>query len=308
MDQSKITSFLKDAFRSWLGFEVSHGLSSQDYSFGQKEAILIKREVKKGNYRVAHTRLNALSSDDLRHTLDCLAFNLKEEVLLKWYNDTDQSMLATLTMGIFHGHKGWIIRGHSRGEDVSHEDAMNFIEHERKSALLLHEVEKPKNLAIEAYARLIKVYMSISQPAEASMYFRKCIELDPHNLWAYIHRAESIQPKWGGSNEAVVDLLNNLPDRRLIQQIVKMKFAREVTLPYGINLVDDKLTPEEEVKGLLRQIDQELKERPEKSIHRFMLYAYIAVNGEEVGDLDLAKKYASKMEDNYPLYPFGMQP
>ncbi|WP_408030580.1 hypothetical protein [Tenacibaculum xiamenense] len=291
---------------SACGQTINKGLSKSDYSFGLKEAKTIKNEVLAGNYAKADEMIKTLSSDNLSQTMDCLALNIEGEILKKWYNQSNNSESSTLAIGVYHSHKGWKIRGYAYSNDVDKDDAMGFIDYQEKSKELLNKITKNKSLVAEAKARLIRVYMSLDEYEKASLNFQKCIQLDPNNVWAYIHQSESIQPKWGGSQKDLNEFLKNMSKNKLIQQIITLKLTVDSFIS-DENLFDDgEENIKQKARKTIREIDKEIEANSINSIHKYLVFGYMVSISHELGDNHLLNKYYSKMDENYPLYPFGI--
>ena len=184
--------------------------------------------------------------------------------------------------------------------------ALGFLDYESKAEGFLTTVSTNKMYEAEAQCRLIRVYMSLGDKEQMLESFNKCVSLDPLKVWAYIHKLEAIEPKWGGSKEEVGELLKGLPDSKLISDIVNMKLLGD-SIVWEEYLGDDEtVNVIEEATSRIRSIDRELTSSPHKSILRFMVYGYIVSLSQDTGDKDLLNKYAGKMENHYTLYPFGM--
>lgn len=306
MKIKQLLLLLQSTFLIACGQNTELGLSKQDYSFGLKEAKNIKKEILKGEYEKAEKMIHSLSSANLSQTMDCLSLNIGEKTLEKWYEKSAQSEVSTLALGIFYGHKGWKIRGHGYAFDVKEKDALSFHDYQTKSEKLLNKITQQKKMIAEAQARLIRVHMSLGNLPKASSCFQNCIQLNANHLWAYIHQCESLQPKWGGDQQNINEFLNNLPKNTLIQQVVALKLTIDSFVAgenlFGDNEMDIKLR----AQNTLKKIDQALEMNPLNSIHKYLIFGYMASISQELNDTQLLNKYYAKMHDYYALYPFGI--
>ena len=293
-------------FKKLFGSKGEKPLSKADYSFGLRESLIIKQQLDKKEYGQVEELLSKLDSDNLSHVVDHLSLNTKESELIKWYDSKNQSDAASLVLGVFYAHKGWWCRGHGVASEVTEEGALGFLDYESKAEGILTKISGNKLYVAEAHCRLIRVYMSLGDREQMLQSFNKCVSLDPLKVWAYVHKLEAIEPKWGGSKEEVSELLNQLPDSKLISDIVNMKLLGD-SFTWEEWLADDEnINVVEEAKSRIRSIDRELTSSPHQSILRFMVYGYIVNLSQNTGDKDLLNKYAGKMENHYTLYPFGM--
>jgi hypothetical protein len=78
-------------YRFWKNF---FQVLKKDYTFGFKNAQEIIKLVEKSQFQNAEIRLTALKTDELNHTIDCLAFDVSETKLLKWVNQSEKKSAA----------------------------------------------------------------------------------------------------------------------------------------------------------------------------------------------------------------------
>jgi len=283
---------------------LENSLSTTDYSFGIPEITEIKTKIFNNRFVEGNELIKQLSSDKLSHTIDCLALNLNEETLSKWYSETNKSDPSCLALGVFYAHKGWKIRTNAYAIDVEENHALSFSEYQIKAALLLEAIKTNQSLKAEAYSRLIRISMGLGNSEEETAYFENCIKIDPNNVWAYIHRSESIQPKWGGSQDKINDFLMVLPKGK-IQNIVHIKLILDSFISQENLLTGGDFEIIELEKRTL-EMDRELIANPLNSPFSFLVNGYMTLIFQELGNETLSDKYFSKMDDNYTLYPFGI--
>ncbi len=286
--------------------EKEKTISKTDYSFGLKEAKQIKKELRNQDYIKVDTLIGRLSSDNVSHVVDYLALNSGEEQLKKWNSESNTSNSSLLVLGVFYAHKGWAIRGNSYAFDVNEDDAFSFVDYQNQALKLLSQIKNNKVLIAEAYSRLIRIHMGLGNNEKGKEAFEKCIELDPLKVWAYVHRLETIQPKWGGTLEETISFKLLLPDSDLIKQIVDLKILIDSFIS-GDNLMShDAIDLKKEGAIIIKRIDEELSSNPHESILKFMIYNYMVGVSQEIENKNLLNKYFQKMKDHYTLYPFGI--
>ncbi len=277
------------------------------YAFGLPSAIATKRAVENKQYAKAEQLIAELNSDDLTQTIDCLSLSMNEQIFLDWIQASQQKQIPKLFLGVHYNHQAWRARGHSYAEDVSYEGALGFFEYQDQSVEQLLEIENDPRYGEEICCRLMRNYMGMSQLPKVHEYFDKTIERNRDNLWAYVRYAEAVQPKWGGNQTLINRLLDALPERKLIVYCTKLKLLVD-----GLNEEKNYFSvPEEDIKArassTVMKIDKEISANPIQSIHRYMLYGYMAIASSML-DLDLYfEKYEKKMNNYYALYPYGIQ-
>lgn len=278
-----------------------------DYSFGLKQAQQAYRLLKQGKYHEAEQIIVSCSPDDLTQVVDHIALSLKTPALQKWLHQSGNTNVCNLCMGVHYLHLAWKARTHALAADVSDDAAMSFIAYLQQSLETLQKVEGAAKLVGEKHSRLIRVYMGLDDMDEATAHFNEAIKLNPVATWPYIHYAEMIQPKWGGSVEQVQQLLKQLPANALIQQIVQLKLVWDAI---KMEEVFFGRTPEEQQQQamlMLKHTDTELEKKKPESVHRFVLYGYMVCLAGHLGQTALEKEYATLVGDNLALYPFGLR-
>lgn len=277
------------------------------YSFGLISALNTKKLIIKNKYHEAETLIKSLNSDDLTQVLDYIALSSNETVLLNWLNESKNPNIPNLFLGVFYNHQAWRARTHSWAKDVSEERILSFIEYQKKSINNFLSIEKNSPFIEETNSRLVRHYMGEGSLKKSKEHFKKTIALNNENIWVYIHYCEVIQPKWGGNLKDIKDLLNNLPKRKLIKQIVSLKLALDSYIS-NENYFGGTMDELDNIANqLLVEIDKQVTESPPRSIHRYIVYNYLFALAEELKNNPLQFKNYQKMNEFFTLYPYGIQ-
>lgn len=285
---------------------LGEGLTPIDYSFGQESIQAIQRQILREEYETVTSICIKKPSDWFTQTVDALALNLPETYLQKWLIEATEKEFPTLVLGAHYAHKAWVVRGYSYARDVKEEDALGFDDYQNKAIELLTTVQKEKIVVVDAAARLIRIYMGKSDKEQVEYYFSKCQELDKNHLWSYIHYSEAIQPKWLGSLEEVETFMGELPQRTLIAQIITLKMMNDSFIA-GQNYVEKETSSlKETASRLVHRIDRAVRQKAPSTVQKHVLYNYLALLAEQVGNQTLLERYFLKMHDNYTLYPSGI--
>jgi hypothetical protein len=280
-----------------------------NYAFGRKDIEVISLFISNKKYEQAETMLSNFNSDDLTQAIDHLAVTLSEKQLKNYSENSNKNALSSLVLGAWYLHNAWKVRTNKVASELSTKQFESYVENLRSSGPLLQAASSESWLASEAHSRLIRVNMGLGYLDEVEAHYRVSIKENPKHLWTYIHYAEAIQPKWGGSIEQVQQFLNSLPDDYLIRTTLRLKLVYDSCLSgdnYNyFNLSDD---PEEVNKFVLEvasAIDAELNANPPESIQRFVMYGYMYLLTQFI-DKTTQKKYKKLIGNNYSLYPFGI--
>lgn len=276
------------------------------YSLGLQEAETIRELIDSKQYSEAERQIKNLSSDNLTQTVDHIALSMEEPVFLEWQSLTKEKDIAALFKGVFYNHEAWKARTHGYAKDVSQKGIEGFFYYQEKATSCLESISEGFQLIGEVYSRMIRVSLGNGNDDAVESYFNKATAINPEMIWPYIHYSEAIQPKWGGSLEAIDRLMNNLPDRVLTQQIVELKLRLDSFIASENYFSGSMHELKEITKTRLVAIDESIKKNPPKSIHRYILHNYMMSLSGEVNKFTLKKHYKTLMNGYYTLYPFGV--
>ncbi|MFK7971120.1 MAG: hypothetical protein AB8F95_12170 [Bacteroidia bacterium] len=278
-----------------------------DYGFGLKETEHILKLLQKQDYESAEKGLLSLETNKLSHALVHIPLSLKEDDLKHWLANSVHDDLPNLFLGAYHQHRAWMERSHGTGGELNDEQVKGFRKHQIIAFNYLHEVSDtfPKILG-EAYVKLVAIHRGHSEFEEAMAYFEMAKELIPDNVMLYVEKAETIQPKWGGSVELTSRFMDELPDSKLIRQVIETKLIVEGH-DWNTNYLGGSLAElHQQAKKTLYQIDKDVTLNPPTSVHRFMLYGYMILLAQMVENKRLVAKYDKLIGRNLPLHPFGV--
>jgi len=150
------------------------------------------------------------------------------------------------------------------------------------------------------------LYMSYGNNETAGEYFKEISKNQPNFIWPFIHYAELIQPKWGSDIKDLEGFYENLPDNFLIQSIVETKLILD-SMIMDENYFSKYST---DIKGFAKEkvlaIDAKLNTENTDSIHKYILYNYMILLSDEIGDNTIKSKYKKLKDGNYTLYPHGL--
>lgn len=279
-----------------------------DYAFGRNDFKNLVKWYKAGSYSQVEQAVKLLNSDDLTQLCDCLALSLSEKQLLNYHTGAGDKSFSSLILGVYHSHMAWKSRGRDYGSSVSEKQANSFFEHLHLSVSYLTPLTGHQVFSAEANARLIRVCMGLNELESAAEFYHNCIKTNPNHLWAYIHYAELIQPKWGEHSADILSFFKSLPDNSLIQTAVKLKLYYDGLIA-GMNYLDLDMDPEvfnDEILAYIRELDASNTLFKVASIHRYVLYGYMFSLASNFAEKQMSLKYWKLLENRMSLYPFGL--
>ncbi len=266
----------------------------------------IKELIIKRKFEEADNQISNLSDDELTICIDYLCLILKENDFQAWLQKSQNKDIPNLFLGVHYDFLAWQARSHKLGNEVKEKDALTFLEFEEKAMEQFYNVDETGQFGAETHNRLIRTCRSLERDEDATLHFHKAIELNPNLLAAYINHAENVQPKWGGNYDLIHDLLNSLPEQKLIQQVVKLKLIWDAFVIednyFGKNMEDlTKLA-----NTTIQEIDKELSNKTPSSIQKYIAYIYMFFIAYEIDNTELTEKYFENMEGSLAIYTHGV--
>lgn len=292
------------AFLLWK--KLKHKFSKVDYSFGLEEPKKAKKLLNEEKYEELETLVSTLNTDILTVTIDYLALNVNTEIFTKWEAKAANKDLPLLSFGVHYLHKAWIERSHATANNVSDNQAALFFNYQDLSIDKLKNVNEKSGYFFECCSRLIRLNTGLGLYDDVQEYFEKCISINPSALWPYIHYCEAIEPKWIGENNKIIFFHKNLPNIDIIQQVINLKitldsFTMEENY-FGGNINELK----NYAKEIVAKIDNEINSKPLTSPNKYIVYGYMYLIANEIGNSNLQNKYDKLINGYYTLYPFGI--
>ncbi len=299
------------ALIAWVIYRtfISPKAPSVDYSFGRNDFKNITKWYKACSYTQVEQAVKQLNSDDLTQLCDCLALSLSEKNLLSYHTGVSDKSFSSLILGVYHSHMAWKSRGRGYGSSVSEKQANIFFEQLQLAVSYLTPLTNHPAFSAEVNARLIRVCMGLNEFESAAEFYQNSISADPNHLWAYIHYAELIQPKWGESETEIVSFFKSLPDNSLIQTVIKLKLYYDGLIA-GMNYFDVKMDTEDfndEILAYVKELDASNTLFRVLSIHKYVIYGYMFSLASNFAEKQMSQKYWNLLENRMSLYPFGLQ-
>lgn len=277
----------------------------RDYSLGLKAAQEIRQSVRNKDYTKAENQFSTQDLNDTSQIVDHLALSMKEEELKAW-GVSENSDISALCLGVFYLHMAWIERSHKLAKNVSGESADAFSHYLTLCERTFDEISVDSQWKPELESRLIRLYMSTGDMDLAMESFHRVNQQHPDFIWPYLHYAELIQPKWGGTIENVMAFYDSLPDDFLIHSLVELKLINDAIVieenyfsKYTHDITDFASQKTDEIDNALNSIRLQ-------SIHKYILYNYLEALTFQTGNERLRKKYTKLKGDHETIYPYGL--
>lgn len=278
-----------------------------DYSFGLSAAKAVRKHLLDQDFEMAEVILEKMSANDLTQTLDYIGLVIEKPLLMRWLKNNHNKDFPYLALGVYFIHEAWKIRSHAVAKEVADEQREGFLEFQKKALKAFLSMDKNSLLMPEVNARLIRVYMGLGEQTALRECFFSAIESNPDLVWAYLHYCEAIEPKWGGNEILIQEMMDLLPDNLLIKQIIELKIIND-SIVFNANFFGGsfELLIQRAHHALVR-IDKEISKKEPRSIHRYVLYGYMMTIAEALKNKEAQKKYMNKVGNYLALYPFGIR-
>ena len=233
--------------------------------------------------------MKAFSADQKNQAKDALSFMLSKKVFDTWEKSDRNSPLLQLIKGSRLMVNAWEARGYGYADTVGQQSADSFYNLLTRAKSTLLQVQGP--LKAEANNLLIRVNKGLSDPELSRQAFDSCITLEKEHAMAYLNYLDLILPKWHGSEEEASAFVEAHKGKSfLIGMLLKTKWLFEQT-SYGDTDVS------QEIEDFFSRHEQEIAQFKSKSPHRFVLYNYMMLLAEEVGNKKLSKRYTKKLKE-----------
>ncbi len=276
------------------------------YTMNSQHLKDIKALLEQKKYNLVELEISNLSADKLSQLADYIGLFFQETDFEDWLNNSTNSNIPHLFLGVHYDFLGWQARSHQRASEVSHNQAVSFHEYQNKARRQYNKVDENSPFMTEVHSRLIRIYKSLGQRQLAMSHFQHAIAANPNHLAAYANCSEMVQPKWGGSYDSINNLLNDLPDNQLIKQVIRLKLTWDALIMED-NYFGGKV---EELPKLahetIKRIDQELSTQPPQSIQKFIAYIYMFYIAGELNNKKLEQKYYNQMNGAFSIYSHGV--
>ena len=273
-----------------------------DYTFGNKETISLLKQLDKGQFLSVEGQLEGLKTDQLSHTIDCIAYAMSEHQLLKWVIRSDKKSSAYLCLGVYYYFTAWKKRGTKSASDLSRKQIDGFVLYLKKAFEALQKVDGL--LYTEAQARLIAVYNGLDERELAKESFNTVTKKYKDNLYAYLHYSEIVLPKWGGSLEEMAQFRQQWPQILWIKNTLEMKEAYDLFMQGEVDYEDGFLKAH--IHQLIEKVEQDLIRTPPEGPNLYRIYAYLYLLSIARNNKELEKKYKKLMKNNLTIFPFGI--
>ena len=277
-----------------------------DYSLGSQNVRNTKIYLQNKDYNRVETHISSLKADELSQTVDYIALSFSEDDLSKWLANSKNTDIPNLFLGVYYDFQGWKVRSHETANKVSNRQFADFHTYQEKAMEQFYNVSESGDFIAETHNRLIRVCKALGRTESAAEHFQKAIAIDQNLLAAYLNYAEMIQPKWGGNNQLIDDLLKQLPDNQLIKQTVQLKLTWDALLMnenyFGGTVEELKQIAKETISKIHKSIS--LNEP--KSIQKYIAFNYLFFIAHEFNNEKLTAEYFNKVEGFPVIYTHGV--
>ncbi|GAB3576084.1 hypothetical protein [Hymenobacter daeguensis] len=210
-------------FRSLFSKSATAG---PDLSFGLLAGSGAENLLRQQQWESFETLVAGLSTEDLTRLLDGLCVTADYAPLLARYLAAGNSALRHLVAGVHDTFLAWEARSGAAAQYVTEGQARGF---EHYLGLAHEHLNRPfatATLQAEAYARLIRVLMGLSEPQEGQQAFYACRELVPDHQLGHLNYFKLAAPRWFGDADVLAEFVDEVEAPGL-RQLLQANFLVE---------------------------------------------------------------------------------
>lgn len=190
-----------------LGKGKEDRLTSADPSFGYSGVAAVATLLANKQYDSIPKVYNGLRADQRMALVEgiCMSEAYADQVM-EWQKQRPECPTAHLFSGALWTHTAWLARTGQRAKHVSQERAEVFFEHLEHGYEQLSAAIEGNPADAEAYARMIRVLMGLSQPVSLLYeYYHAMDEREPEHLYGNMYLLNALSAKWLGSDAQMMD-------------------------------------------------------------------------------------------------------
>ena len=222
-----------------------------------------------------------------------------EPLLSAWLEAYPDSIAAKLALGRHYSHLGWLSRG-TRYISKTHDNQINAMNEYfgRASNYFLQVIKQDPDMIL-AYHGILSMVKTMRNPVLEETVTAKAMAVRPDSYLFNYQRLFAMQPKWGGSLEAIDDAIKKLepyfeknPKLELLKGFQAIAMADEIIRPKR----DD-----ETCASALQYIEEALKkyQTPQLYSKRGSYHRCLSEYEEAIADYSRAISLASYDADYY---------
>jgi tetratricopeptide (TPR) repeat protein len=292
---------------SWLSYLFPklfiHSEQFQIRSFGLSQVQPFKEALYKQQFATLYTIYDMLSIPERTLLIEGICFDNKNgNYILAWHNK-QANALSYLFVGVWWTHLAWVHRTGLRAKHVSEDKFSRFFDCLEKAQENLEKAIDAAPNDVEAYARMLRVMMGLSEKEGLYNYFDKMIKIKEDHLFGHLYMFNALTEKWLGSEKEVTNFVlkvcNNLPKGSLLYALVP-------ALHIELSLEQDEISNyfrQEKVKTQIEQaasLSVDTIDILDKSILQPVIFNYFTIGLYFLGQKQKAKEYR-KYFGNYLL-------
>lgn len=120
-----------------------------------------------------------------------------------WVRHSTSSVAARLASGLYYERLGWLARGTAYIPQTSSERIRRMKGYFARAQNHLEDALRLDSRLVPAYSALANITMALGRRDEAGRHLKTGLETNPKSYGMHLQCLESLEPKWGGSMEAI---------------------------------------------------------------------------------------------------------
>ena len=189
--------------------------SPLDQSCGLIKKLSLENDINNANWGVIEKKIMDLSADEMSRALDGICTTEKFHPHIESYLKTESTEFQNVLAGVYYTIMAWKARSGSWAKEVGEDQWRGFFEYLEEAHESLKRPFQSKKLKLEGTARLIRVYLGLSEKEEAYQAFKACQELSLNHFVSHISYCRVLVPRWLGSEEELLSFADSVVDSKL---------------------------------------------------------------------------------------------
>ncbi len=297
---------------SFLKKDDVNGLHQIDLSLNYSRLSEFEGYIKDKQYQHFETEYDNVEWDAQTLLNEGIGLNKNyATAIMEWVQLRPDSYVANLFAGVSKTSLAWIARTSAIGASVSKKNANKFLTLLEAAADYLNRADELNPANAEVCARMIRVYMGLGIDREnTKSFFDAAIRIVPNHLMAHLMMANYLNPKWGGSIEAMHEFVqekNNVTASSLL--ITLRLFAiTEEWLYYDLNGEEKKhaqFFASTDLKLSVFNFYSGYKEEEDGKLLIPYVYNYFAFLFWMTDNKELARQLIKRINNKMTIYPWA---
>lgn len=186
-----------------------------DESFDLLGKFKLKADISRGDWQAVENKMSTLSPDEFSRVISelCSGKILKDEISA--FLKTPETEFRNLIAGCYYTSVGYLTRSGAWANELSDNQISGMYDYMELAEEQFAKKYDNELYRLEAEGRMVGVQMLAGSKEDATYFFDRAKTGDPKHWLAHYRFFRVSTPRWGGSNEEMLSLINSTKDKPL---------------------------------------------------------------------------------------------